>query len=75
MKFTFICAYGKTEQYSVTITNNFAALEILEDNGDIRIACVTIRGNIKISTKEGLGCCELKPHKPWFHEECSELVD
>jgi hypothetical protein len=31
--------------------------------------------NIKISAQESLGYCESKHHKPWFDEECSELVD
>jgi hypothetical protein len=35
----------------------------------------TIRENIKISAKESLGYCELKKHKPWFDEGCSELSD
>jgi hypothetical protein len=32
----------------------------------------TIRGDIKISVKESLGYCELKKHKPWFDEGCSD---
>jgi hypothetical protein len=35
----------------------------------------TIRENIKISAKESLGYFELKKHKPWFDEGCSELLD
>jgi predicted RNA-binding protein Jag len=35
----------------------------------------TIRENIKISAKERLGLCESKFHKPWFDEECVQLVD
>jgi hypothetical protein len=35
----------------------------------------TIRGNINISAKESLSYCELKKHKPWFDEGCSELLD
>jgi hypothetical protein len=35
----------------------------------------TIRENIEISAKEGLGYYELKKHKPWFDEGCSELLD
>jgi hypothetical protein len=31
--------------------------------------------NIKISAKESLGCCEMKKHKPWFDEGCSEPLD
>jgi hypothetical protein len=34
-----------------------------------------IRENIKISAKEPKGCFELKKHRPWFDEGCSELVD
>jgi hypothetical protein len=34
-----------------------------------------IRENIKISAEQNLGCYELKKHKPWFDERCSELFD
>jgi hypothetical protein len=34
-----------------------------------------IRENLKISAKESLGYFELKKHKPWFDEGCSELLD
>jgi hypothetical protein len=37
------------EQYEVTIRNKFAALENLEDSGDINRAWDSIRENIKIS--------------------------
>jgi hypothetical protein len=63
------------EQYQVTIRNNFAALENLEDSGDINGAWDNIRENIKSSAKENLGYCESKYHKPWFDEECSKLAD
>jgi hypothetical protein len=55
--------------------NRLSALENLEDNGDINRAWDAIRENIKISAKECIGHCEAKRHKPWFHEECSKLVD
>jgi hypothetical protein len=29
----------------------------------------------KILAKESIGHCELKHLKPWFEEECSDLVD
>jgi hypothetical protein len=61
------------EQYQVTI--RFAALENLEDSRDIGRAWDNIRENIKISAQESLGYCEPKHRKPWFDEECSELVD
>jgi hypothetical protein len=62
------------EQYQVTIRNKFAALENLEDSGDIIRAWNNIRENINISAQESLGYCESKHCKPWFGEECSELV-
>jgi uncharacterized FlaG/YvyC family protein len=63
------------EKYQVTIRNRFAALENLEDSGDINRAWDNIRENIKISTQESLGHCESEHHKPWFDEEYSRLVD
>jgi DNA repair ATPase RecN len=63
------------EQYQVTIRNKFAALENLEDSGDINGAWDNIRENIKISAKQSLGYCESKHLTPWFDEECSKLVD
>jgi hypothetical protein len=35
----------------------------------------TVRKSIKISAKESIGHCEAKHHKPWFDEQCSELID
>jgi uncharacterized FlaG/YvyC family protein len=63
------------EQYQVKIRNTFAALENLEDSGDINRAWDNIRQNIKISAQENLGYCESKHRKPWFDEECSKLLD
>jgi hypothetical protein len=63
------------EQYQVTITNKFAALENLEDCGDINKAWENIIDSIKISAQESLGYCESKHRKPWFDEECSKLFD
>jgi hypothetical protein len=47
------------EWYQVTIKNRFAALENLDDNGDINRAWGTIRENIRISAKEvkRVNCC------------------
>jgi hypothetical protein len=47
------------ELYQVKIKSRFAALENLDDNGDINKAWETIRENIKISAKESIGLCEL----------------
>jgi uncharacterized FlaG/YvyC family protein len=46
------------EQYQVTIRNKSAALENLEDSGDINRASDNIRENINISAQESLGYCE-----------------
>jgi hypothetical protein len=62
------------EQYQVQISNRFAALENLDDDVHINRARETIRKNIKISAKEGLGYYELKKHKPWFDKECSKQI-
>jgi hypothetical protein len=62
------------EQYQVTIRNKFAALENLEDSGDINGAWDSSRENINISAEESLGYCESKRRKPWFDEACSKLV-
>jgi hypothetical protein len=43
--------------------------------GTINSAQDAITENIKISTKDSIGHCETKHHKPWFDEECSKLVD
>jgi flagellar biosynthesis/type III secretory pathway chaperone len=63
------------EQYRVEISNRFAVLENFDSEVDINRAWETIRENIKISAKESLGYYELKKHKPWIDERCSELLD
>jgi hypothetical protein len=42
---------------------------------DINRARGTVRENISTSSEENLGYYEMKKHKPWFHKECSELLD
>jgi uncharacterized protein YaaR (DUF327 family) len=59
----------------VEISNRFTALANLNSKVDINRAVKTIRENIKISAKESLGYYELRKHKPWFSEGCSELLD
>jgi hypothetical protein len=56
------------------VSNRFIALENLETEVDINRAWETITENITISAKESLGYHELKKHKPWFDEGCSELL-
>jgi hypothetical protein len=63
------------EKYQVTIRNKSAALENLEDCGNINGAWDSIRENIKISAQVSLGYCESKHCKPWFDEQCSKLAD
>jgi uncharacterized FlaG/YvyC family protein len=51
------------EQYQVTIRNKFAALENLEDSGNINRTWDNIRENINISAQESLGYRESKHRK------------
>jgi len=46
-----------------------------DNDVDISRAQGSIKGNIKASTTESLGYYELKQYKPWFDNECSELLD
>jgi hypothetical protein len=41
----------------------------------ILIELEELRENIRISARKSLDCYELKQHKPWFDEGCSELLD
>jgi hypothetical protein len=59
----------------VEVSNRFTALESLDAEVEINTVWDTIRENIKISAKESLGYYELKTHKPWFDEGCSELLN
>ena len=63
------------KQYHIEITNRFAALGNISDDGDINRAWENIKENIRTSAKESLGLHELKQHKPWFDEECLHFLD
>jgi hypothetical protein len=63
------------EQFCVQVSNRFAALGDLDTEVEINSAWETIRENIKISAKSGLGYFELNKHKRWFNEECSKLLN
>jgi hypothetical protein len=63
------------EKYRVEVSNRFATLDDLDAEVKINTILETIRENIKISAKEGLGYYELKKHKPWFDEGCSKLEE
>ena len=58
------------KQYQIEITNRFAALGNISDDGDINRSWENIKENIKTSATESLGLHELKQHKPCFDEEC-----
>jgi hypothetical protein len=45
----------------------------LTDSEDINRAWRNIKENFKTSAKASLGLYELKQHKPWFCEECSQF--
>jgi hypothetical protein len=58
------------EEYHDENSNKFAALENLDTKVVINRAWETIRENIKISAREGLGYYELKKETTCFDEEC-----
>jgi hypothetical protein len=62
-------------KYQLEISNTFAALGSLEESLYINNAWEIMRLNIKNSAKENLGCQKVKHNKPWFDDECSELID
>ena len=55
------------KKYQIEITNTFAALGNLNDNKGKNRAWENIREIIS------LGLHELKQHKPWSDEECSQF--
>jgi hypothetical protein len=63
------------KQFQIEISNRFEALENLNDSEDINKAWENIRDDIKISAKETLGLYRQKQRKPWFDEECSQVLD
>jgi hypothetical protein len=66
---------GVKEQCRVKIRSMFAALENLNENGDINRTWSTIREELKISAQKSVGYCKSEHRKPWFDEDCSNLVD
>jgi tartrate dehydratase alpha subunit/fumarate hydratase class I-like protein len=53
-----------TRKLKNSIRLQFAALENLDDNGDVKRAWETIIENIRMSAKESIGLCESNPYKP-----------
>jgi len=62
------------KQYSIEITNRFAAFKNLSDGEDINRAWENIKESIRTSAKESLGLHKLKQCKPWF-DECLGFLD
>jgi hypothetical protein len=63
------------KRYQTEITKRFAALENMDNDGDINRAWENIKESIKTSVKESLGLHELRQHKPRFDEECLGFLD
>jgi hypothetical protein len=47
----------------------------MNTGADINSAWESIRENIKIPAREGLGYYEVRKHMPWVDEGCSKLFD
>jgi hypothetical protein len=62
------------KQFQIEISNRFEALENLNNSEDINRAWENIKESIKISGKETLGLYGQKQNKPWFDEECSQVL-
>jgi predicted lipase len=54
------------KQYHIEITNRFAALENLDNDGDINRAWENFKESIQTSARNSLGLHESKQHKAWF---------
>jgi hypothetical protein len=63
------------EKYHVEVSNRFAVLEDMDAEVEINTVWKMIRENINISAKGSLGYHELMKHKPWFDEECPQILD
>jgi hypothetical protein len=50
-------------------------LENLDESLCINSTWKIVRENIKTSAKDNLGYHRLKHNKPWFDDECLELID
>jgi hypothetical protein len=63
------------KQYQIEITNRFAALEHLDNDGDINRARENVKESIQTSARNSLRLHESKQHKPWFDEKCLGFLD
>jgi hypothetical protein len=62
------------KEFQIEIANRFEALKNLNDREDINRAWENIKENIKVSAKQTLGLYKQKQHKPWFDEECLQVL-
>jgi hypothetical protein len=62
------------KKYRVEVSDRFAVMKELKADIEINTFRQTVRENITISAKESLGYYEVKKHKSWFDEGCSELL-
>jgi hypothetical protein len=53
----------------------YAALENLDNSGDIHRAWENIKESNQTSDRESLGLHESKQHKPWYDAECLGILD
>jgi hypothetical protein len=63
------------KQYHIKFSIKFAALENLSDSENINRGLENIKEYIRTSAEESLGPYELQQLKPWFNEECFQILD
>ena len=63
------------KRYQIEITNRFAALGNVGNDGDINRAWEDIKESIKTSAKGSLGVQDRKKYKSCFDEECLGFLD
>jgi hypothetical protein len=60
--------------FQIEISDRFEALENLNDSEDLNRGWENIKENVKVPAKEMLGLYRQKQHRPWFDEECSQVL-
>ncbi|KAJ4432404.1 hypothetical protein ANN_21023 [Periplaneta americana] len=66
------------QHYQIEISNSFAALgssDKVKEELDVNSVWENIRDNIKVAAEQRLGYYGSKKKKPWFHEDCSMVVE
>ena len=65
-------------QYQVQISNRFDTIITSNENADevdINDMWENIRDNIKVAAEESTGYYKVKKKKPWFDDDCSNVVE